>query len=230
MLLQLLSDIQEAGKQTAQTIATIGNGTAGVIADAAKQADNFRIALWSGIDRSQRSVRQMAQDLRPAPAVVEEQEVQHAAAPKRTYRTSLQPKDNRFLLASLHLSITDNWNVPLIHTPVVLFSTPKVAVTDDEGIATFHDVETGEHNLEIHLPNGSIQTRQLIVEPPSGLRPGEITDPIEVVLPVIRITVTDTLHGSAGTPAWLLPVIILISLLALSNTVLLALYLRKRKV
>jgi len=195
-----------------------------------KQANEFRIALWMGVDRTQRAARQIARNLR-VPSPTEEGETQHAAAPAtaQSYRSTLTPKNGRFLIASLHLSITDNWNVPFTNTPVVLFSVPKVAVTNEEGIATFHDVETGKHELEIHLPGGFVESRQLIVEPPSGLQPDEVEDAVDVVLPVIQVKVQEKLHGSAGTPAWLVSVIVAVSFLALSNSVLLGMYLKRRR-
>ncbi len=194
----------------------------------AQRVEQFHIHLWRNMDETQRAARQLARELRPTRTVPED--TRHAAAPEeRTYRTALKPDNNRLLLASLHLRITDTWNLPVTNTPVVLFSTPKISVTDDEGIATFRDVETGEHTLEVHLPGGAIETRQLIVEPPSGISPSELDQPLDVVLPVIQVRVAEPLHGSASTPPWLIPVIVLIALMGLSNMVLLALYIMKRR-
>ena len=70
-------------------------------------------------------------------------DMQHTAAPEQEYRTTLTKKKDVAVIASLHVSVLNSLGVPYAKTPVVLFSTPKIAMTDEEGIATFHDVEVG---------------------------------------------------------------------------------------
>jgi hypothetical protein len=98
---------------------------------------------------------------------------------------------------------------------VVLFSTPKIAMTNDEGIATFHDVETGRHQIEIHVKEGQIEKKEIILEPPSGLTVEE-QQRLDVMLPVVNVVVNEPLHGGtlnvAGLPvlAWVIGLLVVL--------------------
>ncbi|MDD5055254.1 MAG: SdrD B-like domain-containing protein [Candidatus Peribacteraceae bacterium] len=141
-------------------------------------------------------------------------ETQHAAAPEQEYRTTLTKKDDVAVIASLHVSVLNSLGVPYATTPVVLFSTPKIAMTDEEGIATFHDVEVGKHRLEIHVEGAQVESTDIIIEPPSGLSIEE-KQSVDVLLPVIRVTVEkQQLHGSAPTTIGLMGLGLILSLSA----------------
>ncbi|MDD5040787.1 MAG: hypothetical protein PHX87_06320 [Candidatus Peribacteraceae bacterium] len=168
-----------------------------------------------------------------SPEILPSSEIaEKSAAPEpsaRKYRTALTKRDGALLIASLNLSVMDSLGNPYRQTPVVLFSTPKIATTDDEGIATFHDVETGKHQIEIHVKEGQIEKKEIILEPPSGLTVEE-QQRLDVLLPVVNVVVNEPLRGSAldiaGLPlaSW-----IVIALVVLGNAILgLSLVLRNR--
>jgi len=151
---------------------------------------------------------------------------QHPSAPQK-YRTALYKQNGQLLIASLHLSIFDALGEPSAHTPVTLFSVPKVALTNSDGIATFHDVETGTHQLAIEVAEDVIERRSIVLEPPSGLTIAE-RQRVDVVLPVVQVVMIEPSHGSAPlrlTPlAWAI-----IAALVSGNAVLGVLMWKRRK-
>ena len=115
------------------------------------------------------------------------------------------------LLAALSVNVVDPSGRPYANTPVVLFSTPKIAMTNTGGIATFHDVETGQHHLEIHPQGGAVETQSIIVEPPSKVPTA--TTPVEVQVPIVQVIVANGLNGAAVSigipwPVWLMIVVL----------------------
>jgi len=118
------------------------------------------------------------------------------AEPQQRYKTSLTEKNGQVTIAALHLSFIDAQGEPYAHTPVVLFSDPKVAVTDEGGIATFHNVPVGEHTLEIQTKSGKTESRLITLEPPSGIALAERTN-VSVSLPVSRIIVSEVISPAA---------------------------------
>jgi hypothetical protein len=156
--------------------------------------------------------RSILQGIRSPQFASPTQIAEKSAAPEpseRKYRTALTKQNGKLLIASLNLSVMDSLGNPYRQTPVVLFSTPKIATTDDEGIATFHEVETGKHRIEIHVKEGQIETKEIILEPPSGLTVEE-QQRLDVLLPVVNVVVNEPLRSSAldlsGIPlfAWIL--------------------------
>ncbi len=135
--------------------------------------------------------------------------------PPLKYKTSMRKLNGQVLIASLSMSVLDSIGNPFANTPVVLFSTPKVAVTNTDGIATFHDVETGKHQIEIHVKDGTIQKRDFIIEPPATMSLDEQKQ-LDVALPLIQLVVADSSRQTSGM---VIPVYgwIIIGLLALSN-------------
>lgn len=123
--------------------------------------------------------------------------------PPVRYRTSLRKaQDGRILISALSVSVLNSLGVPYANTPVVLFSEPKVATTNEGGIATFHDVEIGEHTLEVHVAEGKVERRSLTIEPPAAaLVPLESMD---VVLPVAQVLVASTREDSSALLPWLI--------------------------
>ncbi|MEK7217862.1 MAG: SdrD B-like domain-containing protein, partial [Patescibacteria group bacterium] len=131
------------------------------------------------------------------------------------YRTAMFRKEGKTVIASLNLSVFDSLGNPYSQTPVVLFSTPKIAVTNESGIATFHEVETGTHQLEVHTKDGPVEKKDIIIEPPSDFTVGE-KQRAEVVLPMIQVMVSDAAHAAAGAGgipfySWLIIVILIAS-------------------
>ncbi|MBU0766181.1 MSCRAMM family adhesin SdrC, partial [Patescibacteria group bacterium] len=232
---KVLKNGLNAVEKTAQQIADTGNLVAFKIDQAGEAAihtavtalDRTTVALERGknsLATSLRSVKKNATRmlaLRPAAPEL---------PPKKQYRTQLKRIDNKTLIATLHMSVFDSFGDPHRNTPVVLFSTPKIALTDNEGTATFHDVETGEHQLEVHVKEGVVESRKIIIEPPSGLTHEE-QERFDVILPVIQVIVDEPVHGAATSVAGLpLYVWIIIILLASSNTGLIVVAWRRRRI
>jgi len=117
----------------------------------------------------------------------------------REYKTQLVRKEDTMVLSALSINIYTDMGYPYRKTPVVLFSTPKIAVTNYNGEVVFHDVEVGAHVLEIHKTNGSIEKKNFIVEPLADLH-HSATDVIDVMLPSVQVIVEDPLFdgGSGG--------------------------------
>ena len=86
----------------------------------------------------------------------------------------------------------------------VLFSVPKLAVTNENGVATFKDVEAKEHSLEIHRSDGVVERRQIALQAPSAIDPATLSRPIPVKLPLVQVHVEgETMHGAAmSSPSW----------------------------
>jgi hypothetical protein len=145
---------------------------------------------------------------------------QHASAPvlppKQQYRTHITAEDDHLIIATLHMSIFDSLGLPLSKTPVVLFSDPKIAVTDEEGTATFHDVPVGKHTLEVHVTGKEVESRSIVIEPPSGIT-AEEQKQIDVVLPVIQVMVSSSTHGAAPATTNAMYLWSIIGLLTASN-------------
>lgn len=155
---------------------------------------------------------------------------QKTASPKQEekYRTTIMKKDKKILIATLHMEVLSSLGDPLARTPVVLFSTPKIAVTSDKGIATFHDVETGKHRLEIHVTGEKVEARDFILEPPSDLTLQEKQN-LDVVLPVVQVVMSDIRHGAAGSLGIPLYGWVLILLLVIGNSIFVVILLRRRR-
>ncbi len=131
---------------------------------------------------------------------------------EQRFRTTINGNGSgQNIIASLSLNVFDSFGFPQSNTPVVLFSTPKIAITNSGGIATFHNVETGTHHLEIHVSGGTVEKRDLILEPPSELS-GVEKKQLDVVLPVIQVMVSEPTHaaaGGTGMPAYVWAILIL---------------------
>jgi len=123
-----------------------------------------------------------------APSIQTTPAIDPTTITQQQYKTSLYKKEDQIIIASLHLAVLSSFGDPYSKTPVVLFSDPKIAVTDEEGIATFHNVEIGAHKLEIHVPGEEVKTQDIILEPPSGLTLEE-QENLDVVMPVIQVLV-----------------------------------------
>ncbi|MFH1671106.1 MAG: LamG-like jellyroll fold domain-containing protein [Patescibacteria group bacterium] len=130
--------------------------------------------------------------------------------PVEEIQTTIYEKDGSILVASLHLNVYTTMGYPYRRTPVVLFSDPKVAMTNDEGRAVFHNVETGQHTLEIHVNGKLPEKRTFVLEPPAELH-GAAIDILDVKLPTVRVLVDDPLYDAnegRGVP-WYVWIILL---------------------
>jgi hypothetical protein len=167
---------------------------------ASRSAATVMIAFDDSIRNSESAISGLAQRLSP-------RTTEHAAAPDqqpiamRQYKTSLYKKDDKVVISSLHLAVLSSFGIPYRNTPVVFFSDPKIAVTDEEGIASFHDVEAGKHRLEIHVEGEEVETRDIILEPPSGLT-FEEQQQLDVILPVINVLVEKESNWKLGPATW----------------------------
>jgi hypothetical protein len=148
--------------------------------------------------------------------------------PPRQYETEIRKEGDQILIAQLHLSVFDSLGLPLANAPVILFSTPKVSTTNDDGVATFHDVPIGDHRLEIHTPSGEVESREVIIEPPSNIDL-ESLEKIDATLPVMQVVVADSsLHAAAplSMTLWLYGII---TVLAVGNIAWIIMWVRKRR-
>jgi hypothetical protein len=182
-------------------------------------------AVMRGGENARTITRQIALDIRDARL----HNAAPALPPAPNYKTTVRKEENRILIGSLHVSVLNSFGEPYAKTPVVLFSTPKIAVTNTGGIATFHDVEAGPHTLEIHTSNGEIKKQELIVEPPADLLAEDMTE-ADVMLPVVRIVIEEKLHGAARPVAGL-PLYVwgMIGALTLSNGIWVMAFVWRRK-
>lgn len=113
------------------------------------------------------------------------------------YATALkQTEDNKRLIAELRIAVRGPRNIPYRGVPVLLFSKVQKTFTDAEGIATFEDVETGEHALEVRLDDHFVIHRAVIVDPPEGLDVAPGTS-VDVLIPLIDIVVAEQPHLAA---------------------------------
>ena len=114
------------------------------------------------------------------------------------YATRLwrEEKTDAFVVEELRIALRGPSNIPLVAVPTTLFSTPKHAVSDVKGIATFHEVETGEHQLEIRVNDTFIIHRKVTLQTPDGLD-AELGEEIEVLLPIVNVQVEELGHTAA---------------------------------
>ncbi|MDP6575217.1 MAG: SdrD B-like domain-containing protein, partial [Candidatus Peribacteraceae bacterium] len=115
----------------------------------------------------------------------------------RSFKTQIVRENNQTFIASLNIGVFTDMGNPYRRTPVVLFSTPKVAITNDEGMVTFHKVEVGAHVLEIHKSGQQVEKRTFILEPPTVIEEERI-DVIDVTLPSIHVVVNDPLYDKVN--------------------------------
>ncbi len=132
--------------------------------------------------------------------------------PPKKYQTTIAMKNDKVVIGELSFNILKSFGVPYRQTPVILFSTPKIAITDDAGDVTFHDVEVGTHHIEIHIDDKTVETREVVVEPPAKINLTE-DSAVHVKLPLIEIQVETpaqtAMHSAApaGMPWYWLVVI-----------------------
>ena len=175
----------------------------------------IRNSVQKGFSFGTKTTSKIATTLLPKPQAPA---VAHTVSQTEMRRRTTLHKDEtgKTIIASLSLSVFDSFGAPSVNTPVVLFSTPKIALTNSGGIATFHDVETGKHQLEIHVKDGTVEKRDFILEPSVDM-PTEYKKELNVVLPVIQVMVSNpngTTSAPSGVPAYAWAII---GLLALSN-------------
>jgi hypothetical protein len=192
------NNIKGATKRSAK----IANTTLEVVGDGVHTATNSiarsSIALKDTVHRTSNRAKENAKYI----AWQVEQETLKPSAPKpelpepKVYRTQMERVNGSFFIATLHMSIFDDIGNPMRNTPVVLFSEPKVSVTDNEGTATFHNVKTGKHTLKIQIDDVTIKEQTITIEPPSGITLEELED-IDVILPVMHILIDEPSHGAA---------------------------------
>ncbi len=117
--------------------------------------------------------------------------------PARQYETEIIRRDDQILIAELHLSVFDSLGIPVRNTPVVLFSIPKISTTNEEGVATFREVEAGKHRLEVHVQGESVASREIIIEAPADIALEDL-ERVDAVMPVIQVLVADqSMHAAA---------------------------------
>ncbi len=132
------------------------------------------------------------------------------------YKTKLRKEGKTEVIAALHLNITNILGDPYARASVVLFSNPKVAVSNDNGLVTFHGVEVGRHRIEIHTGN-NVEARDIVISPPADSDPKD-EQAADVVLPVVQVVITEAQHGAAPDRATFPPLaLLLIGMLTLGN-------------
>lgn len=65
---------------------------------------------------------------------------------------------------TVEVRVLDDQGEPLAGLTVVLSSEPRVAITDENGVATFNDVSSGEHSVAVVFEDGLVKTSEIEVE------------------------------------------------------------------
>ena len=119
-----------------------------------------------------------------------------------TRLTMTEEKDG-YIVEELRIAIKGPAGIPLAYVPATLFSTPQKTRTDKEGIATFRDVLTGDHRLEIRINDNFIIHRKVTLDAPEGLDISKDA-PVEVLIPMVNVEVSEVSHGAAPEEAKIL--------------------------
>ena len=114
--------------------------------------------------------------------------------PTKIYRSD--ENDDKYVVEELRVALAGPEGIPYAHVPTTLFSTPKRSTTDKHGVAKFLNVLTGEHRLEARINNSFTLHKKITIEAPEGID-ATPEKPVEVLIPMISITVEEATHGAA---------------------------------
>lgn len=118
-------------------------------------------------------------------------------------RLKVTEEKDRYIVEELRIAIKGPAGIPLAYVPATLFSTPQKTRTDRNGIATFRDVLTGDHRLEIRINDNFIIHRAVTLEAPEGLTVSPEA-PVDILIPMVNVEVSEVSHGAAPEEAKIL--------------------------
>lgn len=127
-----------------------------------------------------------------------ENEPQEAPEPEDTVPSPAPEPLPGARIETFILQLRDADGQPLRNSQVELHSEPKTAITDEDGIARFHDVEPGEHTLKILALNKTAE-QKIYLDPDEGVQElrMEVTVRSQSPFrePVVMITLTTMMLG-----------------------------------
>jgi len=130
------------------------------------------------------------EDKKEAPLEKVAQKVQETKQNLDNFFTSkIQKTNDQIILAEAKFKIVDKNDQPIPNLPVTLHSDPKDSITDENGIATFKDVPTGNHTLTFAYNNDNFEKRVAISDPKTN------TDTVKAEIVTVKAT-----HD--GMPVW----------------------------
>lgn len=80
------------------------------------------------------------------------------------FTTQVFSRDEKKLLAEVRFQILDKKDDPIPNLETMLFSDPQSAVTNEDGVATFHDVPIGSHTLAFDYQDEKIEKKVAIAD------------------------------------------------------------------
>lgn len=145
----------------------------------------------------------------PAPRVINNSPIQLVIYPETGNEIveetpSPTPLPKPQVVTEVQVKVVDNNGVPVNNAKVVLYSTPRVAYTDLNGVAIFKNVELGLHKLVVELGESKIEKNLELQEPVVSIE-------TEVVLDQKVETVME--KSPDVSPCIFLPVAFLITLI-----------------
>ncbi len=186
--------VRAAGRSIASVFDSAKNTAAHGVAFAYVSAGRFTSEVLAGIQAIPGGANRLLSKETFATPVLDR------PLPPKKYQTEIARKNDTTVIRELSFNIIKSFGEPYRQTPVILFSTPKIAVTDNAGNVTFHDVEVGTHHIEVHIDDKTVETREVVVEPPASLHMDDNAS-VSVKLPLIEIKVESAqqavMHGSA---------------------------------
>ena len=161
----------------------LADGVSSAASNATQQTANKLATVWQKIARAiDQSAQRIADALSPS------------QAPDSRIPEHL--RDHRYETVKVKVALADG--TPLAGAELTLFSEPKQAVTNEEGEASFHDVEIGEHTLKIAYEGSKAKEKLFFKDDVSELHVSVNSDLVKGVhsLLVIAIVLVATAIGS----------------------------------
>jgi len=84
---------------------------------------------------------------------------------KKSFIAKIFKKDEKIILSEVKFQILDKAGNFIPNLPITIHSEPQETITDENGIATFKDIPTGDHTLKFAYQNEDFQKRIAIAEP-----------------------------------------------------------------
>lgn len=96
---------------------------------------------------------------------IQKDQIETVTGTNQSYYAKAYEKDGQILLSEIRFRILDRAGNPLVGVKVYLHSEVREATTDENGIAIFKDVPSGDHSLEVAYSGKTLAKKVVISEP-----------------------------------------------------------------
>jgi hypothetical protein len=99
--------------------------------------------------------------------------------------------------------VVDKDGQPIAGAKVTLYSVPRVAYTDNTGVAEFTDVESGQHTAVVEYKKMSSQAQVEVLHDTSAIASENAQAEVRIELPVETIAAVKVVKNSTAWWLWL---------------------------